>query len=86
VLGEARAEEFLMENTYLQSAFSDDQVDEIVAEAGYSSFQEMVAKLSSEGLSLQQMAERLDVSVQPFTAYHAKWMRYNAQPLNLEDV
>jgi len=75
-----------MDNTYLQSAYTDAQIAEIVAGAGFGSFQEMVAQLSVEGLALQQMAERLSLSVQRFTAYHALWMRNNAKPLNLEDV
>jgi hypothetical protein len=53
---------------------------------GYGSFQEMVAKLSLEGLSLSDIARRLGLVAQRFTAYHAKWMRDNAEPLDLEDV
>jgi hypothetical protein len=46
----------------------------------------MVAKLSLEGLSLSDIARRLGLVAQRFTAYHAKWMRDNAEPLDLEDV
>ena len=53
---------------------------------GYDGFQEMVAKLSLEGLSLADIADRLGLVAQRFTAYHAKWMRDNAEPLDLEDV
>jgi len=73
-------------NTYLAGAYDDATMQDVVAREGLGSFQEMVAKLSAEGLSLQQMAARLDLSTQRFTAYHALWMRRNAEPLNLEDV
>lgn len=53
---------------------------------GYGSFQEMVAKLSLDGLSLADIADRLHLVPQRFTAYHAKWMREHAEPLNLENV
>jgi hypothetical protein len=74
------------ENTYLAAAYGDDEILAAAREHGYKTFQEMVAKLSAEGLSLQAMALRLGLVVQRFTAYHAKWMRDNAEPLNLEDV
>ena len=73
-------------NTYLRSAYSDEQIQEAVKGAGFNTFREMVSKFSAEGLSLQQMAVRLDLAVQRFTAYHALWMRLNADPLNLENV
>lgn len=53
---------------------------------GYDGFQEMVSKLSLEGLSLADIAERLGLVAQRFTAYHAKWMQNHSKPLDLEDV
>jgi len=53
---------------------------------GYAGFQEMVAKLSLDGLSLADIADKLGLVPQRFTAYHAKWMRDRAEPLNLENV
>ena len=58
----------------------------IRSRVGYDGFQEMVAKLSLEGLSLSDIAEKLGLVPQRFTAYHARWMKANAKPLDLEDV
>ena len=73
-------------NTYLRAAYTDTTMATVVEREGFSSFQEMAAKFSVEGLSLQQMADRLGLVVQRFTAYHSLWMRQNAAPLDLEDV
>ena len=54
--------------------------------AGYDGFQEMVAKMSLEGISLTDIATKLGLVPQRFTAYHARWMRDHAEPLDLEDV
>jgi hypothetical protein len=53
---------------------------------GYDGFQEMVSKMSTDGLSLSDIAKRIGLVPQRFTAYHAKWMKEHAKPLDLEDV
>ena len=72
-------------NSYLENAYDEPTIDAAVERAGYGSFQEMVAKLSLDGVSLADIAESLDLVPQRFTAYHAKWMLANATPLNLEN-
>lgn len=72
-------------NSYLENAYGEAAMAAAVEQAGYDSFQEMVAKLSLDGASLADIAESLGLVPQRFTAYHAKWMRDNAKPLNLEN-
>jgi len=52
----------------------------------YADFQELVAKMSLDGVSLADIATRLGLVPQRFTAYHAKWMHEHAEPLNLENL
>ena len=75
-----------MGNSYLENAYDDEQMAAVAEREGYDSFQEMVAKMSLDGLSLSDIARKLDLVPQRFTAYHARWMQENAEPLDLEDV
>lgn len=69
--------------TYDDSAYSEQRVAEAVKAAGWDSIEECVAELTAEGLSLTQIAAKLELSEQPFWAFWKVWCKANAPTLRL---
>ena len=71
--------------SYAESAYSEDAVNEAVARAGYDSFKRAVADLSTQGMTLTQIAQKLGLNPQRFWAYYQTWCRDHAEPLRLSE-
>lgn len=72
-------------STYEESAYSEERVTTAAKAAGWDSVEECMADLTSQGSNLSQIAERLELSVQPFWAYWRTWCKNNVKPLRLSE-
>ena len=71
--------------SYEESAYSDEQVRDAIRAAGFKkdSVKKVIAKLTTQGHTLTQIAEKLKLNPQRFWAYYQVWCRKNAEPLRL---
>lgn len=73
-------------SSYEESAYTDEQVLTAMRAAGYrAGIKKTVAKLTTEGRTLTQIAEMLKLNPQRFWAFYQVWCRENAEPLRLGD-
>lgn len=71
-------------SSYEASAYTDEQVTGAMRGAGFrGGVKATVAKLTTEGLTLTQIAEKLQLNPQRFWAYYQVWCRTHAEPLRL---
>lgn len=73
-------------STYHDAAYSDETINTALREAGFRSFEVCVAKMTTEGNTLSQIAEHLNLNAQRFCAYYHRWCRENAPTLRLGDT
>lgn len=73
-------------STYSENAYSAAEVAAAMKAAGFrGSFRHVVAKLSTKGMTLTAIAEKLGLNPQRFWAYYRQWCRDNIQPLRLNE-
>lgn len=73
-------------STYEEAAYTAEQVMEAIRREGLKGdVKEVIAKLSTKGLTLTAIAEKLRLNPQRFWAYYQVWCRDNAEPLRLND-
>jgi hypothetical protein len=73
-------------STYEDAAYSDEQVLAAMKAAGYrGGVKKVIAELSTKGLTLTAIAEKLQLNPQRFWAYYQVWCRDNAEPLRLNE-
>jgi hypothetical protein len=73
-------------STYSEAAYTDAQVIEAMRSAGFrGDVKDVIAKLSTKGLTLTAIAEKLQLNPQRFWAYYQAWCRDNAEPLRLNE-
>lgn len=70
-------------STYDDSAYSEERVAKAAQAAGWDNIEDCVAELTAEGCNLTQIADRLELSHQPFWAFWKLWCRRNVEPLRL---
>ncbi len=73
-------------SSYEEAAYSDDQVLQAIHGAKLrGGIKEVIAKLSTKGMTLTAIAETLGLNPQRFWAYYQRWCRDNAEPLRLNE-
>lgn len=69
--------------TYSETAYSDDEINDALASAGFDCLKDCVAHYTAEGKTLTDIAAALDLKPPRFWSYYQQWCVDHAEPLRL---